>query len=343
MANYADVTMPARLATVLLAAAIVLAGCGGGGSDPVTADPVEQVPDTGGQREAVREAQTPDPESFPPAEGKTLQQVADLVGAGPQGALAVKTVTTGDSRIAFGMISPEGQAIYGPTAVYIAPTPNEPAQGPFVAPADVLLTQPRYRSKQAATETDPFAAIYAANVKFDKPGTWAVLLATRQNGRLVGAPVQLPVTTKADDKVPDVGEDAPDTHTDTLESVKGDESILDTRDPPSDMHADLADVRGKMPVALLFATPQLCTSRVCGPVADIALQLKAEYGKDMEFIHQEVWEENDMNKGLRPPLEAFNLQTEPWLFVLDKNGKVTARLEGSFGLREFEEAIKTGL
>jgi hypothetical protein len=328
--------------SVLLIVVLLLAGCGGG-SDPVPADPVEQVPDTGGQRAAVREAQSPDPASFPPAQGKTLQQVADLVGAGPQGALAVKTVTTGDSRIAFGMIGQDGKAIYGPTAVYIAPTPNDPAQGPIVAPADVLLTQARYRSKQAATEADPFAAIYAAEVRFEKPGTWAVLLATRQNGRLVGAPVQLPVTTKADDKVPDVGEKAPDVHTDTLESVKGDESLLDTRDPPSDMHADLAEVRGSKPVALLFATPQLCTSRVCGPVTDIALQLKAKYGKDMEFIHQEVWVDNDTSKGLRAPLEAFKLQTEPWLFVLDRKGEITARLEGSFGLREFEEAIKTAL
>ena len=321
---------------------LALAGCGGG-SDPVPADPVEQVPDTGGQREAVREAQNPDPESFPPAEGKTLQQVADLVGAGPQGALAVKTVTTGDSRLAFGMIGQDGRAIYGPTAVYIAPDPSQPAQGPFVAPADVLLTQPRYRSKQAATENDPFAAIYSTEVPFDNAGTWAVLLATRQNGRLVGAPVRIPVTTKAEDKIPDVGEKAPDTHTDTLESVKGDEAMLDTRDPASDMHADLAEVRGKKPVALLFATPQLCTSRVCGPVADIALQLKSKYGRRMEFIHQEVWMENDTNKGLRPPLEAFKLETEPWLFVLDKSGKITTRLEGSFGLREFEDAIKTGL
>jgi len=119
--------------------------------------------------------------------------------------------------------------------------------------------------------------------------------------------------------------------------------MLDTRDPASDMHADLAEVRGKKPVALLFATPQLCTSRVCGPVADIALQLKSKYGRRMEFIHQEVWVDNDTNKGLRPPLEAFKLETEPWLFVLDKSGKVTTRLEGSFGLREFEDAIKTGL
>jgi hypothetical protein len=102
-------------------------------------------------------------------------------------------------------------------------------------------------------------------------------------------------------------------------------------------------VVGKKPVALLFSTPQLCESRVCGPVTDVALQLRAKYGDKMEFIHQEVFQNNKREEGLRAPLQAFNLQSEPWLFVIDKNGKVTARLEVSFGVDAFEDAIQTGL
>ena len=334
--------MNARLAALIVLIGVV-AGCGSGNGAQHTADPVEQVPDTPGLREAVREAQTPDPASFPPAEGKSLQEVADLVGAGPQAALATSVLTTGTNRFVFGVLTQEGKAIYGPTAIYVAPNPGQPAQGPFVAPADILLTQARYRSKQAATETDPFAAVYAAEVKFDKPGQWAVLVATRDGGRLVGAPTQVNVVSKAQDKVPDVGEAAPKVQTDTLDSVKGDKALLDTREPPSDMHANFADVVGKKPVALLFSTPQLCASRVCGPVTDVALQLQAKYGKQMEFIHQEVYVDNQIANGLRPPLEAFNLQTEPWLFVVGKDGKITARLEGSFGVQAFEDAVKTAL
>ncbi|WP_028064152.1 hypothetical protein [Solirubrobacter soli] len=331
-----------RLALAFIAVLVLLTGCGGSDTPP-SADPVEQVPDIPGLREAVREAQTPDPASFPDPKGKTLQQVADLVTAGPQAAMASSNFTVGDSRFAFGVIGQDGKPIYGPTAIYVAPTPNEPAQGPFVAPADVLLTAPRYRSEQAARETDPFAAIYAAPVKFDEAGQWAVLVMTRSGGRLVGAPTQIQVKTKAQDKVPDVGETAPQVATDTLDTVKGDKALLDTRKPPSDMHTDFATVVGKKPVALLFSTPQLCESRVCGPVTDVALQLQAKYGKQMTFIHQEVYTGNQVNRGLREPLKAFNLQTEPWLFVVDRRGKVTARLEGSFGLDAFETAIKTGL
>ena len=133
--------------------------------------------------------------------------------------------------------------------------------------------------------------------------------------------------------------------TDTLASVKGNEKLLDTRVPPSDMHKESFDeVLGKKPVALLFSTPQLCQSRVCGPVTDVALQLKAKYGDKIEFIHQEVYVDNDPNAGAaRRRWRRSTCATEPWLFVVDADGKITARLEGSFGLTAFENALKTAL
>jgi hypothetical protein len=110
------------------------------------------------------------------------------------------------------------------------------------------------------------------------------------------------------------------------------------------MHkVDFADVVGKKPVALLFATPQLCQSRVCGPVTDIEYQMEAKYGSEMDFIHQEVYVDNNPTKGLREPLKQFGLRSEPWLFVVNRQGRITARLEGSIGVRQFEAAIKTGL
>jgi hypothetical protein len=296
-------------------------------------------------REAVQNASLPGKGEFPAPAGKTLEQLANTLQAGPSLAMASSVFTVGDNRMAFGVIAKDGVPVYGQTAVYVAPTPSDPAEGPFVAPADVLLTQPRYRSKQAALTTDPFFAVYGAAVPFTKSGKYSVLSATKaSDGRLVGAPGNVDVLAKSADPIPQVGEQAPKVHTDTLESAKGDVKKIDTRDPPSDMHAkDFADVVGKQPVALLFSTPQLCQSRVCGPVTDIALQMESKYGKKMTFIHQEVYVDNDPQKGLRPPLQQFHLQTEPWLFVVDKTGKITARLEGSIGVREFENAVKTGL
>jgi hypothetical protein len=325
----------------LLAGAI--AGCGGdGGSD----DPVSRVPEEGGLQENVRAASQPDESAFPSAEGKTLNDLAAEVkgGGSTEVGLATSVFTVGEDRLAFGMIDDQGQFVYGPTAVYLAPTPDQPAEGPFVAPADVLITEGRYRSRQAAEETDPFAAVYQANVRFDQKGSWAVLVVTQTGNTFVAAPANVEVSTKKADEIPDVGEAAPKVATDTLASVGGNEEMLDTRTPPSDMHEQSLDkVLGKKPVALLFSTPQLCQSRVCGPVTDIALQLKAKYGDRIEFIHQEVYAENDPNLGLREPLKAFKLRTEPWLFVIGEDGKITRRLEGSFGLNAFEDALNTAL
>jgi len=322
---------------------LFVAGCGDDGD---SSDPVSRVPTEGGLQDRVREAAQPREADFPPSEGKSLQQLAEEVrgGGSVEAGLATSVFTVGENRLAFGVIDDQGQFVYGRTAVYVSQSPDKPAKGPYLAPADVLITEGRYRSRQAAAESDPFAAVYAAQVPFDKKGPWSVLTITLIDGGLVAAPAQVQVGTKKADQIPDVGEEPPSAETDTLASAKGNIEAIDTRVPPSDMHANsFADVVGKKPVALLFATPQLCQSRVCGPVTDVALQLKAKYGDRMEFIHQEVYVDNDANKGLRPPLQEFRLPTEPWLFVVGADGKVTARMEGSFGLTAFENAIKTGL
>jgi hypothetical protein len=335
--------MSARSLLSALAAVLFIAGCGGGGG--AAKDPTEQVPQTGGLRAKVRSAQAVSASDFPAAKGRTLQQVADSIGGGNlEAALASSVFTTGPNRLAFGVIDSQGQFVYGKTAVYVATSPSRPARGPYVAPADVLLTEPPYRSKQAATENDPFSAIYAAHVPFRKPGKYDVLVATTQAGKLTATATQIHVTTPAADPIPEVGERPPRVQTDTLASAKGDVSKIDTRQPPDDMHkVSFADVLGHKPVALLFATPQLCQSRVCGPVTDVEEQMKARYGDRMDFIHQEVYVDNNPQKGLRPPLNAFHLRSEPWLFVVNRDGRITARLEGSIGVRAFEQAIQTAL
>jgi hypothetical protein len=338
--NYPSGPMKRVLALGLL---LLVAGCGGG--DKKNTDPVQTLPNDAKIRESVKIATLPGKSDFPRPGGKTLEQLANTLQAGPQLAMASSVFTVGDNRMAFGVIAKDGVPIYGQTAVYLAPTPNDPAEGPFVAPADVLGTLPRYRSKQAALTTDPFYAVYGADVPLAKDGKYSVLSATKgSDGKLIGAPGSIDVLKKSADPIPQVGQKAPKVHTDTLASAKGDVSKIDTRDPPSDMHkVDFADVVGKKPVALLFATPQLCQSRVCGPVTDIAYQMEAKYGSEMDFIHQEVYVDNNPAKGLRKPLQQFGLHSEPWLFVVNKQGRITARLEGSIGVRQFEAAVKSGL
>jgi hypothetical protein len=74
-------------------------------------------------------------------------------------------------------------------------------------------------------------------------------------------------------------------------------------------------------------------------VVDVAEQVKASSGDDVEFIHMEVYRDNRIDKGIRPQMAAFHLQSEPWLFVFDSSGKVSTRIEGAFSERELQQAI----
>jgi hypothetical protein len=330
----------------LALAALALAGCGGG-SDSDSGTGRAQAPPGVSQSDFERqlaEASSATRADFPAAGGRTLQAIADTVQAGPQIGLATSEFTTGDDeRLAFGMVDKANKFIYGKTAVYIARDPTQKALGPFPAPADALVTKPAFRSQNAAVESSPIAQIYATSVPFERAGQYAVLAVTKQGSQLVGAPAQVEVKRRT--AIPDVGDRAPAVDTDTVASAAGNLAAIDTRRPfARQLHeTSFKDAVGKKPVALLFATPQLCQSRVCGPVVDIELQMQQKYGDRMTFIHQEVYRDNQVNKGLRPSLRAFGLRTEPWLFTVDSDGKVAARLEGSFGVKEFGQAVQAAL
>jgi hypothetical protein len=333
-----------RRLTIALAVALAaaLAACGGGDDGGDGGADGGDRPAAAETRSRLNGADDPQLGLFPATRGRSLQAVADAIGAtGTQIGLATSVFTPRDSRLAFGVLDEQNRFVYGQTAVYVAQDPGAPARGPFPAPADLLVTEPAFRSRQAASEDDPFAAIYEAQLRLDQPGDWAILVVTQIDGRLVAAPAQIRVSRRT--AIPEVGDRAPAVDTDTVASAGSIEAI-ETRTPPDDMHdVNLRDVLGRKPVALVFATPQFCQTRVCGPVVDIALQLKEQYGDEVAFIHQEVYVDNDPAKGLREPLRRFGLRTEPWLFTIDRSGRVVARLEGSFGLRGTERAIRAAL
>ena len=296
------------------------------------------VPDENGIRESVQAAADADRDRVPARRGQDARsELADRMAAGPSLALASSVFTSpGDNRMAFGVIAEDGTPVYGPTAVYVAPTPGAPAEGPFVAPADVLLTEPRYRSKQAATETeDPFVAVYARRreVRQARP----VRRAGRDQASDGGSSARPGRSGLDQGRRPGPGR-----------RREGAEGRTPTRSRPpraTSRRSTRASRRATCttstsPTSSARSRSRCCSprrscaqSRVCGPVTDIALQMQAKYGDQMDFIHQEVYVDNDAQQGpARAAASSSTCRREPWLFVVDKNGKITARLEGSIGV-----------
>ncbi len=263
------------------------------------------------------------------------------MGSTAQFGAATGTFTPGSRRLAFALTTSSNRFIYAPTAVYLAASPTAPAEGPFLAPADSTAVAPQFRSAQNAGPGG-LKAIYHTQLPLSHAGVYYVLSLTRTSGGMIGSPGEVAVARSS--PIPDVGQRPPAISTDTLASVHGNLGLLTTRTPPEQMHSvSFNAVLGKQPVALLFSTPELCTSRVCGPVTDVTVELQKQFGNRISFIHQEVYVDNKPNLGLRPQLKAFHLQTEPWLFTINRQGVIAARLEGAFGADELRQALEAAL
>src|SRR3954467_3050364 len=320
--------------------AVAAAGCGGGGSDSPPAQP----------------RPTASVSSFPASKGKTLDS---LRGGLPEGPILAPSTTTslgvGSNRVGFALFTPDRKfvtnaavALYTPRhdGSYVRrPHPPPPAasdaRGPYVPRLESLKVKPQYESKTTASDPSAAKSVYVADVPIDHAGRTVVTGVARVNGKMArtsGFELKIPEHPKGP---PNVGDKPPAIHTLTLSSVAGDAAKISTRVPPATdlLKDDYAKVVGKEPVVITFATPLLCASRVCGPTVDIVEQARADTKAHVAFIHQEIYNDNQVNKGFRPQVKAWHLPTEPWTFVISKGGRVSTRFEGAFSTGELERAI----
>jgi hypothetical protein len=353
----------AALACLLAAALLALAGCGGSGSSSDS-----NTPSSGSA--ASRPA--PPKSEFPSAKGKTLAEVLEAEDAKPSKLVvspAAMAFYKGENRFPFGVFERDRtQVSDADVALYFAKVPggakasgggdefgsvsgtanrkaekralDEPAVGPFPAKVETLQTQPAFRAQTTTSDPDAASVVYSTDVDFPSDGEWRIAALVRQGGELT-ATLLPSAEVGAIARVPRVGQEAPHIHTPTAADVGGDLSKITTRIPPDTQNrVDYADVLGKEPIVLLFATPQFCQSRVCGPVVDVAEQVKQLYGDKAAFIHMEIYKDNDPNKGVRPQVRAFHLPSEPWLFAIGKQGRIENLIQGAFGVEELTRVVK---
>ena len=348
-----------RLAPALLAllAVALLAGCGG---DSGTSDSTVTADGSAPSRPA------PPATDFPSAEKRTLRQVLKAAD-GPAEVIvepAAEVFYPGANRYPFGVtdrtsgpIDDAQVAIYfskvpeprpgakskpgnrGPTAKAQEQALDRPAFGPFPASIESLATKPRFVSENTSEDADVARVVYSTQLDLPREGEWKLAAILKEDGELKGTPLPGVVVGEFH-RIPRPGERAPLISTPTAQDVGGELSKITTRVPPDTQNeADYAEALGKEPIVLLFATPQFCQSRVCGPVVDVAEQAKHEYGDKAAFIHMEIYNDNDPGKGVRPQVRAFHLPSEPYLFTIDRRGVVRDAIEGAFGLELMHQAI----
>jgi hypothetical protein len=181
--------------------------------------------------------------------------------------------------------------------------------------------------------------IFIVRHDFDSPGAWGIEVSFDDGrGTALFEVLDSPPS-------PTVGRKALASESPTTQNPRGVSPIC-TRDPICSMHEmTVADaVRSGKPSVLVFATPQFCTSRTCGPVVDIVEEQAERVGDDVAFVHVEIWRNDSdaVNKppdGWTPTHAEWKLQTEPWVIFVDSEGTIKDRWLGALGSRELRRAI----
>jgi hypothetical protein len=158
-----------------------------------------------------------------------------------------------------------------------------------------------------------------------------------------GAPIQAvnEIAVRRRSQSVAVGAHAPPSRTPTLGTAPI--GRLTTRVPPDRALLRLSVARAlatHSPFVVTFATPKFCTSRTCGPVVDVVVYVRRHSRVAVRFIHAEVYRRNDPQLGLDPWMREWGLQSEPWTFLVGKDGRVKAKFEGSVSAAELGAAVR---
>ena len=64
---------------------------------------------------------------------------------------------------------------------------------------------------------------------------------------------------------------------------------------------------------------------------------------DVRFIHVEVFKGNDPARGYNRWMHQWGLQSEPWVFLVGRDGRIKAKFEGPVSVRELRAAVESSL
>lgn len=244
----------------------------------------------------------------------------------------------GDVRVSFLVVDNRGRVVSPPTArVWVA---RSLASRPF---GRTVARLERVGVPGISVDGD-VKTLYVAHVRIPSPGKYYIL--ARPNGpRRIGGIRDLDVHTQS--ATPAIGAPAYPSRTPTLASTGGDLAELTTRVPPDRtlLRYSIADsLRAHVPFVVTFATPRYCSSRTCGPVVDVVDHVRRRFARDgMRFIHVEIYANNDPRNGRNRWVKEWHLPSEPWTFVVGRDGRIKAKFDGSVSVRELEQAVRADL
>ena len=186
---------------------------------------------------------------------------------------------------------------------------------------------------------------YRAEFDFDRPGIWELTLRADEGDPLETVLIQVRdnacrLPSAESPCAPRISELAPSLATPTLADSSLAELTTDPTPDPRLYGLSLDELLGNgRPGVIVFVTPAYCQTASCGPVVANIKTIIGDY-PGVDFAHIEVYtgllDDDFVPDGphLAPAMLAWTLPTEPWVFVVDGAGVITARFEGALDPEE---------
>lgn len=240
-------------------------------------------------------------------------------------------LAVGPQRVLVGLVTPDATSHASPDLpVELDFFPQDQRDAGFAVEGVFIWTVPDVRG------------LYRAQVSFDRPGVWQVSLHTTGSE---DPPTQaVPFNVAEVGFTPAVGQRAPSAVTATGTGAELSEISTDPEPDPRfyEISLDQALASGS-PTVVVFATPAFCESATCGPMLDKAKALSGGY-PGMNFVHVEIYQNLDAptldQLQVVEAVRVWGLPSEPWVFVLDGDGVVTAKFEGTVDTEELRNALE---
>ncbi len=194
---------------------------------------------------------------------------------------------------------------------------------------------------------------FVTNVNFPAAGEWQVepVLVTADATTVLR---RLTFTVREESAFPNVGQPAVPVENLTLGQEPNIKRLSTDEQPDQAFYQKTVaqSLQEGRPVVIVFATPAFCQTRFCGPILDNVKTVRPDFADQVDFIHIEPFEldaDGQLVEGddgfpvASAPMQAWGLQTEPWIFVVNAEGRIGARFEGSASPDELREAIQAAL
>ena len=263
-------------------------------------------------------------------------------GPGIKPIVGASELTVGSNRFTFALLDKDNTPITD-ASVHAVFYFVEGQSASILAEADIP-----FRSEGLAEKGLGSRGFYAGAVTFPKAGQWVVRMSVQRQGQpsvLVDAPFQVGAASIS----PAIGSAAPRSQTKTVSTVSDPLDLSTLRPMDSRLYQiSIAEaIQQHKPFMVTFATPAFCQTQTCGPQVEAVQHLADKYQDRMSFIHVEVY---DNPKGLLDgtvsakkyvkAVGEWNLPSEPYTFLVDKDGIVRAKFEGFTTQSELDEAIQ---